>query len=171
MAQLPLLIQAATAASDDPLAALRDIHLPPPVASWPPAPGWWLLAAFLLLLVIGIPLWLWLRHRRRYWRWARAELATIDRQLTTADDPRPLLLALATLIRRVALCRAPARHAASQHGADWQAFLTDGPGGLSAADAELLATAPYLPPPQLAQLTIDRRALVAAVRRWLKENG
>ena len=33
------------AMKQDPLAALRDIHMPEAVAWWPPAPGWWLLLA------------------------------------------------------------------------------------------------------------------------------
>ncbi|MDP7406676.1 MAG: DUF4381 domain-containing protein, partial [SAR324 cluster bacterium] len=29
--------------NQDPLAALRDVHLPPAVSWWPPAPGWWII--------------------------------------------------------------------------------------------------------------------------------
>ncbi len=36
------------AASEDPLAQLRDLHLPQAVADWPPALGWWLLAGLVL---------------------------------------------------------------------------------------------------------------------------
>ena len=38
----------------DPLAQLRDIHLPGPVESWPPAIGWWILLAIILLLVLAV---------------------------------------------------------------------------------------------------------------------
>ena len=39
--------------SEELLAQLADIHLPEPVSYWPPAIGWWILAAiFLVLLVI-----------------------------------------------------------------------------------------------------------------------
>jgi hypothetical protein len=38
----------------DPLAQLRDWHLPDPIQWWPPAPGWWISAAvFLALLLLG----------------------------------------------------------------------------------------------------------------------
>ncbi|MEP6880575.1 MAG: DUF4381 domain-containing protein, partial [Dokdonella sp.] len=32
---------------------LRDIHLPADPSWWPPAPGWWILAAILL----GVTIW------------------------------------------------------------------------------------------------------------------
>jgi len=46
----------------DPLAALRDIHLPPAVSWWPPAIGWWLLLLITVLL-IAVVLW-WMRRRK-----------------------------------------------------------------------------------------------------------
>ena len=48
--------------TQDPLAQLRDIHLPETVGLWPLAPGWWLLIALIIgALVTGIIYW-----RRRY---------------------------------------------------------------------------------------------------------
>jgi len=35
--------------AEDPLSQLADIHLPAEIPFWPPAPGWWALAALLLL--------------------------------------------------------------------------------------------------------------------------
>lgn len=38
----------------DPLAQLKDIHLPANIHNYPIAPGWWLLAALTLILIIFI---------------------------------------------------------------------------------------------------------------------
>jgi len=38
----------------DPLAALRDIHLPEAIGWWPPAPGWWLLLGIILVTIATI---------------------------------------------------------------------------------------------------------------------
>ena len=42
---------------------LKDIHLPPEIGIWPPAPGWWVLL-ILVLAVIGLSIWLWRRYQR-----------------------------------------------------------------------------------------------------------
>ena len=47
----------------DPLAQLRDIHLPEAISFWPPAPGWWLLALVSIIFLALIAL-LWLRRKR-----------------------------------------------------------------------------------------------------------
>ncbi len=50
------------------LEQLRDIHLPEAVHWWPPAPGWWLVAALLLALTIWLSRSLQARYRRQYFR-------------------------------------------------------------------------------------------------------
>ena len=42
---------------------LRDVHVPAAPSLWPPAPGWWLVAAILLLAAAGV--WAVRRWRRR----------------------------------------------------------------------------------------------------------
>lgn len=43
--------------------ALRDLHLPPPISAWPPAPGWWLLF-FLLLSMLVYAIWRTVKFKR-----------------------------------------------------------------------------------------------------------
>jgi hypothetical protein len=38
----------------DPLQQLRDVHLPPEPAMWPPAFGWWLLAVLTLIALVWL---------------------------------------------------------------------------------------------------------------------
>jgi len=57
--------------AQNPLAQLRDIHLPDPVSWWPPAFGWWLVAVTLVLAVATFLYWL---HANRWRREAKALL-------------------------------------------------------------------------------------------------
>jgi hypothetical protein len=50
------------------LEQLRDIHLPQAVHWWPPAPGWWIVAALILTLTIWLSRYLQARYRRQYFR-------------------------------------------------------------------------------------------------------
>lgn len=79
------------------LGNLRDIHEPLPPPFWPPAPGWWILA-FLILVLIAVATYLaWRRYRaieraRMPYRVAERELArhsptTLTVGVTIARSP------------------------------------------------------------------------------------
>lgn len=175
----PGVAKAATTAAD-PLAELRGIHLPEPVGFWPPAPGWWGLAA--LLVVAGVASLVVARRRRRsVVRHALRELDGLTR--TSADaDLQTLATTLSALVRRVALLRFGRARVASLHGAAWHGFLTETAPkrrrrrARFAEDARLvLSLAPYAPAGAHCLTrdgrTVDRGMLIAATRAWIEENA
>lgn len=146
---------------DDPLAALRPLHLPEAVSWWPPAPGWWLLT--LVVVIAGGGWWWWRRTALR--RSALAELRLLSRcQL----DDRQLAAGLNRLLRRVALARFPRRQVAPLSGEAWLQFLDSRISGspFSHGPGRVLATLPYG-----AGGDIDRTALLAVVRNWIRQVG
>lgn len=123
----------------DPLAQLRDIHLPDAVSFWPPAPGWWVLAA-LLLAAMGYLLWRWRRRRRllQPYRQALAEL----KALRAVPDAA----AVSQLLRRVASYHDGSAQPASFTGQVWADYLAAQTGeALSEEQIRLLNEAPYRP--------------------------
>jgi hypothetical protein len=108
----------------DPLSQLRDIHLPMPISWWPPAPGWWALAAVLLILLGILGLWFWRRHQRNaYRRSALAELQTAGIAFQTDNDALLYAQRLNQILKRVALIAWPQIEVANLSGHSWLAFL------------------------------------------------
>ncbi|MCB1720092.1 MAG: DUF4381 domain-containing protein, partial [Candidatus Competibacteraceae bacterium] len=107
----------------NPLADLRDIHLPEPVSWWPPAPGWWLLVALSLVVVAGL-LWLW-RYRRRQTprRVALAELTRLRADFQRDGDGAAVATGISALLRRLALTHFPRGQVAGLVGDAWLQFL------------------------------------------------
>jgi hypothetical protein len=160
-----------TSAAADPLAGLRDWHLPEPVSWWPPAPGWWLLALLGLALGLVLVRW-WLRRRRDAapMRAALAELAALRARVGPDLDARTFAAAVSRLLRRLALVRYPRDQVASLSGGDWIAFLErSGPdGALAEAAGRLLADGQFRDrPADEAELA----ALVQAARSWIRAQG
>jgi hypothetical protein len=110
--------------ASDPLAQLRDIHLPAPVDWWPPAPGWWLLG-FLLLALLGAALvWVLRRHRRRrYRRLALREVDALYTRWQQHNDSQTFLRELNQLLKQAALSAFPASRVAALSGEQWLKFL------------------------------------------------
>jgi hypothetical protein len=88
-----------TPQASDPLAQLRDIHLPEPVSWWPPAPGWWILALLALCVVVTGAI-LVSRHYRNntYRRQALAALENSYQQ--SAENPTLFCHQVLELLRR-----------------------------------------------------------------------
>lgn len=158
----------------DPLAQLRDIHLPNTVGFWPPAPGWWLLAALVLAaIIVGIVFAV--RHFRAnaYRRRALAELDGLWKSFLQQQDCQTYLNALTQLLRRTAIKAFPQSQAATLHGAGWLQFLDetaptccfgDGPG-------QWLTTLPYQSgDTQQSQPMATYSALQHCVSDWVKRH-
>ncbi|MCB1825609.1 MAG: DUF4381 domain-containing protein [Candidatus Competibacteraceae bacterium] len=152
----------------NPLADLRDIHLPEPVSWWPPAPGWWLLAV-LSLLVVGGLLW-WRHHRRRTpQRVALAELTRLRVDFQRDGDGAAIAAGISTLLRRLALAHFPRNQVAGLVGDAWLRFLdrTGGGNPFSAGPGRALIQAPY----RCTTEALEIEALLNVAEAWIRRVG
>lgn len=158
--------------AEDPLSQLADIHLPAAVPAWPPAPGWWLLAA---LLLCGLCLLCFVQFRRwqQQQRLARvlAELLRARAAWRNAEAVDrnaaglALLYAVNSLLKRVALLHFPEAQVAPLAGSAWLRFL-DVHGSTSeftAGAGRVLADGEYRP-----VFDADGEALYELARRWIQ---
>ena len=151
--------------TQDPLANLADIHLPAPVSSWPPAPGWWLLAVLAAGVVFGLIYWLTRRYRRLAWRReAKAKLQHLQ-----AEKANLSAIAMASelsgLLKQAAITRYGRHHTASLNGEAWLRFL-DNKGKTDAFSKGLgraLGDAIYRP-----DADIDVDVLFELSRKWIE---
>lgn len=122
---------------------LRDIHLPEPVGWWPPAPGWWLLAVF-IPLIIGLLFWLYKKlTKKTAIKAARKQLLQIKQSKDSTS--REKLQAISSLFRRVAISIAGRYNCAGLTGQEWLDYL-DRTGNCSTFKegiGHLLIDAPY----------------------------
>lgn len=151
-----------------PLAALdlRDILSAPPPQFWPPAPGWWLLAALLFGVLVYSG-----RRLHAAWR-SRRRRRLILGELDAASTERPAQAAtrVSILLRRVALMCFARAEVAPLTGRDWLAFLdrTGGNGAFVNGAGRVLATAPYAAPDEADGG--DNDALISLARQWITQN-
>jgi hypothetical protein len=155
----------------DPLAGLRDWHLPDPVSWWPPAPGWWVLAGLALAATLfAVGAWLTRRRRTAPARAALSRLTALRAELRSQGDARRFAAAVSEVLRRLALARFPRERVAGLSGIDWLQFLdsTGGGGGFSTGAGRVLAEVPYRAPGTVSGLDTNDLADLAA--RWIRSN-
>jgi Domain of unknown function (DUF4381) len=150
---------------------LRDIHDLDAIPWWPPAPGWWVLAGLLVLLLLAALLRYWLRYSGIMPGWrgdARRHLRALRRDLVKVE-PREIAGRLSTLLRRIAMARGGRRQAAGLAGDVWLDWLEqhDTSGFRWTRHGRILLAAPYMPP-QSAVARKEVARLVNAARKWVE---
>lgn len=105
----------------DPLAQLRDIHLPDAISLWPLAPGWWIAGLLLILLLLVACNFLYRsKKRNRYRGLAVRELANLDQYF---EQPALYLQHLNQLLKQTALASKSTTDIAALSGNEWLDFL------------------------------------------------
>jgi len=152
----------------DLLSQLRDIHAAAPVHWWPPAPGWWLLALAVLVVLVWMGRRLLARYRVHQRR--KQMLAWIDHLNASIDPqrhPQAYLSTLNRIFKLVALRAFPGQHCAALAGQDWADFVTGKmKNSQSAESLNVLASGPYDPAPQF-----DPEIMSELTRVWIRQHG
>lgn len=154
--------------AQDPLAALRPIHLPANIGWWPPAPGWWVVG-LLSLSLLAVACVLVLRRWRAngYRRAALRELDALFAALDASVDHSALAAQCNALLRRSAMCRYASGEVAALTGKAWLEFLDQSgrSDDFSQGAGRPLAAAAYAP-----AADFDTAALHRACRAWLRRH-
>ena len=150
------------------MAQLRDIHQPNMIETWPPAPGWWLLAtlalaALMTLIARAFRHWAANRYRRE----AIEELNTLLTEWRSHQDDQIYLASLQKLLKRVALTAFPRSEVASLTGEAWLRFLdlSSNSRDFSVGEIELLIDGNYRP-----NLIVNVESMQAFALQWIKQH-
>ena len=148
----------------DPLAALRDIHVPDPPGFWPPAPGW--IGILCLLAAAGVAAVVFAARRWRAGRFRREALADLRslriRRHAGAPDVE-IAMELSMLLRRVALARHPRSDVAGLTGERWIGWLESTLPEIGASARTALLEAPYA-----RECRFDATHALDACERWIR---
>ena len=153
-------------ANTDPLAQLKDIHLPSPIGWWPLAPGWYMMIALVLLIAIILAHHLYKKHRNAL---AKKQALILLNQYQNEYELKhniPLTSAhVSELLRRVALVYYPRDQVASLHGEEWIQFLNETGKGVDFNFVRgMLLDAPFKTMEQM-----DLNPLFNRAQLWIKQ--
>lgn len=156
---------------------LRDIHGIQGVSWWPPALGWWLLAA--TSLVLAVLAWRFRTTLRLRippipiltvgnWRWDAARRLRDLRRRAAAQDFKQTASELSELLRRIAMARLGRAACAGLTGEAWLEWLrSNDPLGFDWTQrGRILLDAPYCPPGGRGRHE-DVLALIEAAYDWV----
>ena len=148
----------------DPLAALRDIHVPDAPGFWPPAPGWIVVAclvtaAGIMAAIVSVRRW----RAGRFRRDALAVLGSLRARHAAGAPDTEIAMELSMLVRRVALVRRPRDEIAGLTGDRWMAQLESTLPGIGVSARTALLDAPYA-----RRCDFDVARALAACEHWIR---
>ncbi len=128
---------------------LRDIHLPEAISWWPPAPGWWLVIATIIGVLVIYYTVKKIRYRRRLKRVTKDAFETLKQQYLDNHDKRQLACNLSILLRRASISFYPRHDTAGLTGKDWLNYLdstlpNSATTRFNSKLGQVLLTAPYM---------------------------
>jgi hypothetical protein len=150
----------------DPLQNLRDVHIPDPISWWPPAFGWWMIMA-LLIIGVSLVLWVWSsRQRTRPRRVALAQLEHVKHQYAAHADGQLAIKEISQRLRRYALAVCSRAQVAGLSGQSWLEFLdhSGGTNQFSEGPGQLLRSGPYQ-----SHGLISASDLLPLAERWIRQ--
>jgi hypothetical protein len=146
---------------------LVDIHAAAEPSWWPPAPGWWLVGAIGLALLLLSGAWAFKRlrvqmRRRRLLR----ELDSLPANYDPQARPAEYLGALNRVFRVIALRAFPGTDCARLEGEAWVAFLRERHPRDESSSLQVLESGPYRTAPEF-----DPAELHSMARQWVARYG
>jgi hypothetical protein len=149
-----------TGASGNWLSQLAPDHAPTAALWWPPAPGWWVLAALLVALGVVFVV----RYRRPAARLRRLALREFKALHASAANDAHLAVAAQHLLRRYAVAAYGREAVAALSGTSWLAFVVEKGGAPLAGEVgEAMLRCAYGD-----VVTIDRQRLLDGVRAFIE---
>jgi hypothetical protein len=155
-------------ANTEPLAQLKDIHLPDPIGWWPLAPGWYVLMIITLLLSFWLFFYLFKRYANSLPKKQALSLLQHYKEQYAKDKNAQLASArVSELLKRVALVYYPRMDVASMHGDTWVQFLNKTAKGVDFEPVNsMLAETPF----KQAE-AINVQPLIVRAEKWIKQRG
>lgn len=155
-------------ANSEPLAQLRDIHLPDPIGWWPLAPGWYGLMALILLIIFLFFCYLYKRHLNAIpKKQALILLKNYTEQYEKDKNAQLASARISELLKRVALVYYPRSKVASMHGDEWIQFLNQTAKGIDFKPVySMLLETPFKPAESM-----NIQPLIVRAEKWIKQRG
>ncbi|NOZ66338.1 MAG: DUF4381 domain-containing protein [Alphaproteobacteria bacterium] len=153
---------------------LKDVRLPQAVSWWPLAPGWWLLTAiFLSLLITVLVIFAIRRSSLKYV--ALRELNSLRIQDSDKISILQLGSKISILLRRITLHSKNSNCPASVQGEVWEQYLARQPGGMKRPIARFIAMAPYISETTVSSLSDmeipEKTTVLSVAENWIRRNA